>query len=57
MKLSTFIDEKMESDVIDIIYQDQNGKEIELDPFKVEISDVLEMNYQKIFVIKVKSRS
>lgn len=54
MKLATFIDEKIDSDVMDIIYHDENGRDIEIDPFKVLLSEVIEVNYQKIVVIKIK---
>jgi hypothetical protein len=56
MNLSLYIDEKLDRDCDDIIYQDMHGSEIELDPFQVELSDVIEVKYHKIAVIKIKKR-
>ncbi len=53
MKLSTYIDEKLDRDCHDIIYQDALGNSVELDPFQIDLSDVIEVNYQKIVIFKI----
>lgn len=54
MKLSAFIDEQLDSDCHDIIYIDSHGIQIEIDPYKVDLSEVIDIKYEKICVVKIK---